>query len=133
MIKKEWDVEEKVLHCINTLLEKKAKDIIVINIKELSSFTDYFIICSGTSDRQVKALASFIQESLKKTGIHSLGVEGERYGKWVLIDYDDVVVHIFQEPVRTFYDLERLWPEAPRMAIGNDATEVTSLDQSLSC
>ena len=133
MIEKEREVEAKVLLCINTLLEKKAKDIIVINIKELSSFTDYFVICSGTSDRQVKALASFIQESLKKSGILPLGVEGATYGKWVLIDYDDVVVHIFQETVRAFYDLERLWPEAPRMAISDDTTEVTSLDQSLSC
>jgi ribosome-associated protein len=128
LIEKEREVEAKVLLCINTMLEKKAKDIIVINIKALSSFTDYFVISSGTSDRQVKALASVIQESLKRSGILPLGVEGEMYGKWVLIDYDDVVVHIFQEPVRAFYDLERLWPEAPRMEISDDTTEVTSLD-----
>ena len=133
MIEKEREAEARVLLCVNTLLEKKAKDIIIINVREISSFTDYFVICSGTSDRQVKAIASFIQESLKKSGIHPLGVEGETYGKWVLIDYDDIIVHIFQEPVRTFYDLERLWPEAPRMAISDDTTEVTFLDQSLSC
>lgn len=132
MIEEGRDVEGKVLLCVNALLEKKAKDVIVINIREISSFTDYFIICSGTSDRQVKALSAFIQEKLKKSGIYPLGVEGETYGKWVLIDCDDIVVHIFQEPVRAFYDLERLWPEAPRMVIGDDTTEVTFLDQSLS-
>jgi len=97
----------------------------------LSSFADYFIICSGTSDRQVQAIASSIQENLKEFGIIPLGVEGERLGKWVLMDYNDVIIHIFYEPIRLFYDIERLWSDAPRMEIADDVTELTALDKGI--
>lgn len=123
--------KERVLLCVNASLKKKAKDLVILNVKELSSFADYFIICSGTSDRQVQAIASFIQEYLKEFGILPLGVEGERLGKWILLDYDDVIIHIFHEPVRLFYDIERLWSEAPRMDIAEDVTELASLDKGM--
>ena len=111
------------------LLENKARDIVVLNVREIAAFTDYFIICSGTSDRQVRAISSHIQENLKKAGIIPLGVEGEKEGKWILLDYDDVIVHVFLETIRTFYDLERLWSEAPRIAIPDDTTSLkTKLD-----
>ena len=83
----------------------------------MTSFTDYFFICSGTSDRQVQAIAEGIQEVLEGKGIRALGLEGTREGKWILIDYEDVVVHIFLEPVRQFYDLEGLWMDAPRINV----------------
>ena len=131
MGKKKTDTQKRVLMCVNALLEKRAKDMIILNVKELSAFADYFVICSGTSDRQVRAFASSIQENLKKSGIVPLGVEGEKTGKWVLMDYDDLIVHIFYEPVRAFYDLERLWSDAPRMEIGEDVTKVTSLAKGM--
>ncbi len=117
-------LQKRALLLINALLEKKAKDLVVLNVKEISAFTDYFIICSGTSDRQVRAIASHIRESLKKAGLIPLGVEGEKEGKWILLDYDDVIVHVFLEAIRTFYDLERLWSEAPRIAIPDDTTSL---------
>jgi len=129
--KESIDGKERVLLCVNASLKKKAKDLIILNVKELSSFADYFIICSGTSDRQVQAIASSIQENLKEFGIIPLGVEGERLGKWVLMDYNDVIIHIFYEPIRLFYDIERLWSDAPRMEIADDVTELTALDREI--
>jgi ribosome-associated protein len=128
---KEKDTHKRVLLCINASLERKAKDLIILNVSDSSSITDYFIICSGTSDRQVQAIASSIQENLKKSGITPLGIEGENIGKWVLIDYDDFVVHIFHEPVRMFYDIERLWADVPRMEIDENVTQLTSLAKGL--
>jgi len=125
------DGKERALLCINASLKKKAKDLVILNVKTLSSFADYFIICSGTSDRQVQAIASSIQENLKEFGVLPLGVEGETFGKWVLMDYDDVIIHIFYEPIREFYDIERLWSDAPRMEIGGDVTELSALDQGM--
>lgn len=123
--------EERLLHCINAALQRKAKDLIALKVKALSSFADYFVICSGTSDRQVKAIASWLQESLKKVGMIPLGIEGMQHGQWVLMDYGDIIVHIFYEPVRTFYDLERYWSEAPKMMIDDDAIEIKELDKGM--
>lgn len=131
MVSKKSDAKKSVLLCVNTLLEKKAKDLVIINVKEISSFADYLVICSGTSDRQVRALSAFIQEKLKKSGMFPLGVEGEDYGQWILMDYADVVIHIFLEPVRELYDLEKLWMEAPRMEVGEDVTKLVSLRRGM--
>jgi len=131
LVTESLDGKERVLLCVNASLEKKAKDLVILNVKTLTAFTDYFIICSGTSDRQVQAIASSIQESLKKFGIIPLGVEGERLGKWVLMDYDDVIIHIFYEPIREFYEIERLWSDSPRMEIGDDITELSALDNGM--
>ncbi|MBI4633500.1 MAG: ribosome silencing factor [Deltaproteobacteria bacterium] len=131
MVSKKSDAKKSVLLCVNTLLEKKAKDLVIINVKEMSSFADYLVICSGTSDRQVRALSAFIQEKLKKSGMFPLGVEGEDYGQWVLMDYADVVIHIFLEPVRELYDLEKLWMEAPCMEVGEDVAKLVSLRRGM--
>jgi ribosome-associated protein len=131
LFKESINGKERVLLCVNASLQRKAKDLIILNVKELSSFADYFIICSGTSDRQVQAIAESIQGNLKEHGILALGVEGERTGKWVLMDYEDIIVHIFYEPIREFYDIERLWSDAPRMEVGDDLTELTDLDKGM--
>ncbi len=131
MVSKKSDAKKTALLCVNTLLEKKAKDLVIINVNEISAFADYLVICSGTSDRQVRALSSFIQEKMKKSGMLPLGVEGEDYGHWVLLDYADVVIHIFLEPVRALYELEKLWMEAPHMEIGEDVTKITSLRRGM--
>ncbi|MCK9363286.1 MAG: ribosome silencing factor [Syntrophales bacterium] len=129
--KKENDSPERLLLFINALLDKKALNPVVLNVKEISAFADWFIICSGTSDRQVRAISSAIQESVKKAGLLPLGVEGESEGKWMLLDYDDIIVHVFLESIRIFYDLERLWAEAPLMAIPEDATALRSLPKAI--
>jgi len=109
------DSQTKFLLCVEAAIEKKAFDLVLLEMKRISSFTDYFVLCSGKSDRQVQAIAQAIEETLKRRGIRPLGQEGTLGGKWVLIDYEDVVVHIFLEPIRKFYDLEGLWLDAPRI------------------
>lgn len=106
---------EKSLCCVRAALEKKAFDLVLLDVKSISSFTDYFLICSGRSDRQVQAIARSIDEDLRKAGIRPLGMEGFEEGKWILMDYEDVLVHVFLDPVRKFYDLEGLWLDAPRV------------------
>ncbi|HUL01586.1 MAG TPA: ribosome silencing factor [Nitrospirota bacterium] len=131
MAKESIDGKERLLLCINASLKRKAKNLTILNLKELSSFADYFIILSGTSDRQVQSIAASIRENLKECGIVPLGIEGERLGKWVLMDYEDVIIHVFYEPIREFYDIERLWPDVPRMEVGEDVTEMTALDKEM--
>jgi len=131
LVKESIDGKEQVLLCVNASLKKKAKNLIILNVKEYSSFADYFIICSGTSDRQVQAITASIQENLKEYGIMPLGIEGEKLGRWVLMDYEDVIIHIFYEPVREFYDIERLWSDAPRMEVGDEVIELTALRKGM--
>ena len=121
----------RLLLCINGALQKQAKDVVVLNVKEISSFTDYLLICSGATDRQVQAISAATQGYLKKAGIRPLGVEGETNGQWILLDYDDVVISIFQESLRAFYAIEDLW-NAPRMNIAENTTEVKRLNKGMS-
>jgi ribosome-associated protein len=100
---------------VKAALGMKAIDVVVLDVRELASFVDTFIICSGRSHRQVSAIAEFIEHDLKKQGINPLGVEGLQEGHWVLMDYGDVVIHVFYEPVRIAYDLEGLWSDAKRI------------------
>lgn len=106
--------EEKAILCARCASEKKAHDIRVLQIGVLSSIAEYFVICSGRSVRQVRAIAEHIQLMLKDSQAQSpLGVEGEEEGIWILLDYVDVIVHVFYEPTREVYRLEKLWSEAP--------------------
>ena len=100
---------------IQAALGKKATDLVVLDVRELSSIADVFIICSGRSNRQVAAIAEHIEVNLKKNGITPLSVEGKKQGHWVLLDYGHVIIHVFYEPVRSFYDLEGLWIDAERI------------------
>jgi ribosome-associated protein len=120
----------RLLLCINAILQKKAKDIVALNIKENSSFADYMIICSGATERQNQALCGAIQQYLKKEGILPLGVEGEAFGQWILLDYDDVIISIFLESLRAFYDIENLW-DVPRANIDENATEIKQLPKGM--
>ena len=116
------DSRTKFLLCVKTAIEKKAFDLVLLEMKKITSFTDYFLLCSGKSDRQVQAIAQAIEEELEKEGIRPLGQEGKNEGRWILMDYGDVVVHIFLEPVRAFYDLEGLWIDAPRIELEKGET-----------
>jgi ribosome-associated protein len=109
-----WD---KALLLTRFALEKKARDLVVLEVREVTSIADYFIICSGSSDRQVQSIAQGIEENLGGAGHPPLSVEGAHRGHWVLMDFSDVIVHIFYEPVREFYDLEGLWGHAPRVEL----------------
>jgi len=100
---------------IKAALGKKAMDLVVLDVRKLSSIADVFIICTGRSNRQVLAIAEHIQVDLKKHGIKPLSVEGKKEGHWVLLDYGHVIIHVFYEPVRSFYDLEGLWIDAERI------------------
>jgi ribosome-associated protein len=121
---------KRLLLCINAILQKKAKDIVVLNIKENSSFADYMIVCSGATERQTQALCASVKQYLKKEDIQPLGVEGESHGQWILLDYDDVVISIFLESLRSFYDIENLW-DVPRMDIDENATEIKRLRKGM--
>jgi ribosome-associated protein len=105
---------EKTLTVVAAALEKKASNLSVLCVRDLTSIADYFVICSGRSDRQVQSIAQGIEESFLAHGIKPFAIEGTGRGHWVLMDFSDVIVHIFYEPVREFYDLEGLWGDAPR-------------------
>ncbi len=128
---KKNETRERLLLCINSTLQRKAKDVVVLNLKKISAFTDYMIICSGTSERQVQAISAGIREFLKNAKIIPLGIEGEANGQWILLDYDDVVISVFLESLRAFYDIENLW-DAPRMNMDENATEIKRLTKEMS-
>ncbi|MFP4446432.1 MAG: ribosome silencing factor [Desulfosudaceae bacterium] len=93
---------------------KKAEEIVVLDVRGRTAVTDALIVCCGNSSRQVAAIAEFIVRTLRDQGIKPLSVEGVSEGQWALIDYGDVIIHVFFETVRRFYDLEGLWSDAPR-------------------
>ncbi|MFO7930529.1 MAG: ribosome silencing factor [Thermodesulfobacteriota bacterium] len=102
---------------VKAALGRKAMELVVLDVTAVTDVADVFMICSGRSSRQVSAIAEFIETELKKAGIKPLAVEGVKDGQWVLIDYGHVVIHVFHEPLRRFYDLESLWADAGRIDI----------------
>ena len=108
-------LEEKVAYCVSLVEEKKAEEVLVFDLRDISSVTDYFLLCHGSSGRQVQAIADHLLEMAKKRGLRPLGVEGYLEAQWVLLDLGDLIVHVFYEETRRFYDLERLWGHAPQV------------------
>jgi ribosome-associated protein len=102
---------------VKTIVDHKGLEPVLLEVKGLCSFADYFIVCSGGSRRHVLALAEHLEQALTKAGTEPLGVEGMEEGQWVLMDYNDVVIHIFSQPLREFYNLEGLWAEAPQTCV----------------
>jgi ribosome silencing factor RsfS/YbeB/iojap len=111
------DPRETALLCVRYALDRKAYDLLLMDVGECTSLADFFLICTGRSDTQVQAIAQSIEENLRTLGRKPRTVEGLRTGHWVLMDYGDVVVHIFLESARDFYDLERLWARAPLVTL----------------
>jgi ribosome-associated protein len=109
--------EELVELAARTLVANKGEDPLIVDVRGVSSLWDYFIICSGGSKRHVQALAQHLQEALGQAGVKPMGAEGLEDGQWVLLDYVDVVIHLFIRPMREFYDLEGLWVEATRLPV----------------
>jgi ribosome-associated protein len=107
------DTAQRVREAVAAADDRKAVALKVLHLQKVSDFTDYFMICSGTSERQVQAIADAVQEKLRESRVRPLHVEGYNRAQWVLIDYGDLVVHVFQEEPRRYYALERLWGDAP--------------------
>lgn len=116
--------------CAEAALDKKGTDLVVLDVREHTSIADYFVIVSGRSDTQVRSIAEHVEEVCKKAGYRPLAVEGLRHGQWVLIDFGDVLVHVFYGPVREFYDLGRLWSEAPRRELPPSLTTLAAAASS---
>ncbi|MBA3321874.1 MAG: ribosome silencing factor [Pyrinomonadaceae bacterium] len=110
-------MDERVWSALRAASDKKALDVVALDLRPLASFTDYFLIASGTNTRQVQAIADEVVERLKKEGTRAARVEGYKTAEWVLLDYGDFIFHIFEDKSRRFYDLERLWREAARIVL----------------
>ncbi|SRR5690606_12957114 len=110
-------VPDDVMAGATAALDKKAVDMIVLDLRQSQAFTDFFVICTGANVRQVRAISDGIQEALGKRGLKPTLVEGESRAEWVLIDYFDVIFHVFTPATREFYGLERLWGDAERIEI----------------
>ncbi len=117
------DIRKKQRAVVAALEDVKGRDIVVFNVARLSPFFERVVIASGDSSRQVNALATSVQERLKGLGAHIHGVEGRRNGEWVLVDLGDIVVHVMQPAVRTYYNLEELWKVAPKRTRGKPAAD----------
>ena len=98
-------------------LDKKALEPVLLDLSDEDSYTDYLLVVSARSDRQVRSIAEHVVEALTAEGYKLLGVEGLREGRWALVDFGDVVVHVFYHPLREFYDVEGLWGDAPRIPL----------------
>jgi ribosome-associated protein len=114
---KKSELKKQVSSAIQACLDKKGEEISILEMEKGSGvFTDYFVVCSGTNPRQIQAIADEVELRLKDTGLRPTHVEGYKQAEWVLVDYLDFVVHVFSEKARKFYDLERLWKSAKRLA-----------------
>ncbi len=113
-------LDERILLALQAATEKKALDSVVLDLRPVASFTDFFVITSGTNRRQVQAISDGVVEHLKENGVRPARVEGYQTAEWILVDYGDFILHVFDEKARRFYDLERLWREAVRVEVRPD-------------
>jgi ribosome-associated protein len=114
------DTKEKVRTCGTYADEKKAKDVLILELMGLTDIADYFLLASGTSERHVRTISEYVETNMKDIGVVPYSVEGYNDGRWVIIDYQNVIVHIFLETLRELYDLESLWIEAKRYRIDKE-------------
>ncbi|MDO8915675.1 MAG: ribosome silencing factor [Coriobacteriia bacterium] len=119
------EIEELVRIAAHAAADKKAVDVVAIRVAELLVITDYFLIATGASDRQVGAVADGIEDALREAGVKPIGREGEREQRWILLDYGDFVVHVFRPDEREFYRLEKLWSDAPRLDLPADVVNAS--------
>lgn len=114
------ELDDRLRRAVNAAAEKKAIEPTVLDLRAISSFTDFFLIVTGANRRQVQAISDEVAEQLKRHGTPAARVEGYQNAEWVLIDYGDFVVHVFEDKARRFYDLERLWREARRRDLSQE-------------
>jgi ribosome-associated protein len=112
--------DEQVMIAARAASEKKATDLVVLDLRQVASFTDYFVICTGASTRQVQAISDSVEEQLRNAGKRPLHTEGYSSAEWILLDYGDFIVHVFSSSARRFYDLERLWRDAGRVKLPDE-------------
>ena len=115
-------LDERVLAALHAAAEKKAIEPVLLDLREIATFTDYFVIVSGANERQVQAISDAVYDQLKKAGEPAARVEGYKTAEWILLDYGDFVVHVFEQKARKFYDLERLWRESKRVELPAEFT-----------
>jgi ribosome-associated protein len=108
--------QDRAIKCAELALDKKALDVKILKISGISSIADYLVLASGQSDKQAQAIADSIKQGLKKFG-KAIDIEGLKEGNWIVIDYGDVIVHVFKEEIRHYYDLDSLWSRAPLLEI----------------
>ena len=116
--------KDLAIQAAKAALEKKALDVTVLDLSGLTVIADYFVICSGESTTQVKAVAEFIEQELAKKRIRPLGVEGAAHSHWILLDYVDVIIHVFEKETRAYYNLEKLWMDAKVAEINEDKIDM---------
>lgn len=116
--------EAAVMLAAHAATEKKATDLVLLDLRKIASFTEYFLICSGGSTRQVQAVSNAIEETLRNRGKRPLHIEGYSSAEWILLDYGDFIVHVFGHASRKFYDLERLWRDARRVEVREERGEL---------
>jgi ribosome-associated protein len=109
--------DQDIIPFIKAVTSKKAMDVVALDVQNLTSYTDYLIVAGGASTRQVSALAENIKKEILQVGIKPLSIEGLKEGQWVLMDYGNVIIHIFIEETRAFYDIEGLWADAKKISI----------------
>jgi ribosome-associated protein len=115
------ELDERMRVALHAASDKKAHDLVVLDLREVATFTDFFVIASGTNVRQVQAVADAVEEQLRRQlGVKPARIEGYNSAEWVLLDYGDFIFHVFEEKSRRFYDLERLWRDAARVSLPPD-------------
>lgn len=124
------DLDAPLKLYIQAALGRKARDLLLLDVREITTLADVFMLCTGRSNRQVSAIADHIRRYLKEHGIRPIYVEGLKEGHWALLDYGQVVIHVFYEPVRQFYDLESLWSQARRISVEDYVEEMPEEDQN---
>jgi ribosome-associated protein len=117
------ELDERIMTTLQAAAEKKAIETVVLDLREIASFTDYFVITSGANERQVQAISDEVFETMKKAGTPAARVEGYKTAEWILLDFGDFVFHVFDEKARKFYDLERLWRESRRVQLPADLSD----------
>ncbi len=128
------EFDERIRRALHAAAEKKALEPTVLDLRGIASFTDFFVIAMGTNRRQVQAISDEVVEQLKRAGTRAARVEGYQTAEWILIDYGDFIVHVFDEKARRFYDLERLWREARRVDVSPEqlGSEISNLKSEMS-
>jgi ribosome-associated protein len=120
------ELDERIMTTLRAAAEKKAIETVVLDLREIASFTDYFVITSGANERQVQAISDEVFETMKKAGTPAARVEGYKTAEWILLDFGDFVFHVFDEKARKFYDLERLWRESKRVELPGVLAQASS-------
>lgn len=122
------DSKKLAVLCAQKCLDKKAENVVILDLENRSSVADYFVVCSGFSDRQVRAVADFVSSELHALGVKAISEEGMGDGKWSLIDFGDVIVHVFQDHLRDHFSLESLWLDAPKIRLRDTSGEQQQSD-----